>query len=421
MVLVRKNLKSLIRNEPALFAVMLITVFSSAVLLCFSYGLYMNYNVKLIESNAEYKELTIEVNEGQILTKGKLCELVEALPRELTDNVEIFLVNASSGSIADHRPVTDELRTELAERFGSEVMTDDEGRSLRFDENAVITDFDGAIFYFRFRYKDGGYKYIELPESALNDGRTLAGGRFYSDEEYNSGAHVAVGISATEMNSNKAGYLFEDGKAWLWGEQYEIIGTSDANALPTPPITAAPDDLELMPYLNMYLVNALTKTEYQDLKNTAEAVLPGMFRFEELTFPDSESVYVYNNIILISVLIAVMSSVNFVMLYRCILKRRSRVLAIMRLCGCSLAKASWACIIECLIIGIPTFAAGLAVFVPLMKGRLSEIFPYMRGAYSAKVYAVIFVGYIIVLLVMLTAMIAVNIRGSISSALKKRG
>lgn len=419
--MVFKNIRGLVKNEPGLFAVMLITVFSSALLLYFSYGLYQNYNVRLIENSSEYKELVLEVGEGQTLTKGGLCSFVEALPRATADNVEIFLVNAASGSIADHRPVTEELHNELAEKYGGEVMTDEEGRFCGFDENTVLTDYNGAIFYFRFRYKDGGYKYIQLPEESLHDGRTLISGRFWSDEEYNSGAKAAVGPSAAVMTNERVSFLFENGKAWLWGEQYEIIGTAEANALPTPPITAAPDDLELMPYLNLYFVNALTKAEYSDLKNTAEAVLPGMFRFEELTFPDSESVYVYNNIILISVLIAVVSAVNFVMLYRCILKRRSRTLAIMRLCGCSLKRALAACIVECLVIGIPTFAVGLAVFVPLMKGRLSQVFPYIQGAYSAKVYAVIFAGYIIVLLVMLTAMVAVNIRGSISSALKKRG
>lgn len=418
--MVFKNIRGLVKNEPGLFAVMLITVFSSALLLYFSYGLYQNYNVRLIENSSEYKELVLEVGEGQTLTKGGLCSFVEALPRATADNVEIFLVNAASGSIADHRPVTEELHDELAEKYGGEVMTDEEGRFCGFDENTVLTDYSGAIFYFRFRYREGCYRYIELPEEALTDGRTLSSGRLYSDEEYNSGAHVAVGVSAAGM-SGEAGYLFEDGKAWLWGEQYEIIGTAEANALPTPPITAAPDDLELMPYLNLYFVNALTKAEYSGLKNTAEAVLPGMFRFEDISFPDRDSIYVYNNIILISVLIAVVSAVNFVMLYRCILKRRSRTLAIMRLCGCSLKRALAACIVECLVIGIPTFAVGLAVFVPLMKGRLSQVFPYIQGAYSAKVYAVIFAGYIIVLLVMLTAMVAVNIRGSISSALKKRG
>ncbi|MBR6044804.1 MAG: hypothetical protein IKP47_04115 [Ruminococcus sp.] len=418
--MVRKNLKSLIRNEPALFAVMLVTVFSSALLLYFSYGLYMNYNVKLIESNAEYKELTLEVNEGQRLTKGKLCGFVEALPQELTDNIWLFLANARTGSIADHRPVTKELHNELAERYAGSTMTDDEGNSYSFDENLDLSIYNGAIFYFRFRYRDGGYQYIKLGEDVLNDGKTLISGRFYSDEEYNSGAHVAVGVSKSDMSS-EVSYLFEDGKAWLWGEQYEIIGTAGANAIPTPPITAAPDDLELMPYLNLGFDTALTKSGYKQLKDTADALLPGMFRFEELSFPDSESVYVYNNIILISVLIAVVSAVNFVMLYRCILKRRSRTLAIMRLCGCSLARAGAACIAECLIIGAPTFAAGLGVFVPLMKSRLSEVFPYIQGAYSARVYAIIFAGYIIVLLVMLTVMVAVNARGSISLVLKKRG
>ncbi|MBR1393471.1 MAG: ABC transporter permease [Ruminococcus sp.] len=419
--MVFRNIRGLVKNEPGLFAVMLITVFSSALLLYFSYGLYQNYNVRLIENSTEYKELVLEVGEGQTLTKGGLCSFVEALPRATADNVEIFLVNAASGSIADHRPVTEELHNELAEKYGGEVMTDEEGRSFSFDENTVLTDYNGAIFYFRFRYKDGGYKYIELPEESLHDGRTLISGRFWSDEEYNSGAHAAVGTSTAVMTNERLSFLFENGKVWLWGEQYDIIGASDANALPTPPITAAPDDLVLMPHLNLYFLNALTKTEYSDLKNTAEAVLPGMFRFEDISFPDRDSIYVYNNIILISLLIAVMSAVNFVMLYRCILLLRRRSLAIMRLCGCSLKRAAMQYIAECLVISVPAFAVGLGVFIPLMKHVLADIFPYMQGAYSAAVYALIFAAYIVLLMMLLAVTVSVNIRGSISAAVKKRG
>ncbi|MBR1764271.1 MAG: hypothetical protein IJ746_02650 [Ruminococcus sp.] len=416
--MVRKNLRGLVKNEPALLCIMLITVFSSALLLYFSYGLYQNYNVRLTEESTEYTELTLEVNPGMTLTKSGLCSFVEALPRETADNVEIFLATARSGSIADHRPVTDELRAAIAERFGGNIMVDEAGNSSTLDENTVITDYNGAIFYFRFRYNDGGYKYIELPESALHDGRTLSGGRFYTDEEYNTGAHVAVG---GDMGFELSDFLTEDGKAWLWGEEYELIGTAGANALPTPPLTAAPDDLALEPYLGLYFVKALNSTQYADLKNTAEAVLPGMFRFEELTFPDRESAYVYSNIILISVLIAVMSGINFVMLYRCILRRRRRALAITRLCGCSLLRAGAGYVAECLVLSVPAFGAGLAVYIPLMKRRLSGLFPYMEAAYSLRVYAGIFGVYLLVLLLLLTVMTAMSIRGSISAAVRKRG
>lgn len=190
--------------------------------------------------------------------------------------------------------------------------------------------------------------------------------------------------------------------------------------MPTPPITAAPDGLELSPSLYIGFDGAISRAEYKDLRDTAEQVVPGMFRFEEISFPDSDSRYVYSNIILISVLIALMSVVNFSMLYRYILRRRSRTLAILRLSGCSSLRAAAGYIGECLLVGVPTFAAGLAVYVPVMKRRLSGIFPYMQESYSRRIYAGIFGIYTGVMLLCLGAAVALHIRvhRSIAAELK---
>lgn len=415
--MVFKKLRSLVKNEPALFAVMLICVFASALLLCFSYGLYQNYNVKLIESSTEYKELTLDVNEGMTLTKGELCTFIEALPQSVSGNVWLFFVNAKAGSIASHRPVTDELKQQIAKKFEGYIMTDDEGSELAFDENTDLSDWDGAMFCFRFRYQNGAYKLFDT--NGVKD-KLLSSGRMYSDKEYRTGTHVVVGIDDNKLGQNGAAFLLDGSNAWLWGEKYEVIGKAPGNSLPTPPITAAPDELVLEPHLNMCFTNALTNSQYSDMINTAENVLPGMFRFNDLSFPDSESRYVYNNIILISALIAFMSAVNFVMLYQSILKRRSRTAAIFRLCGCSVGRAVACCIAECFIIGVPAFAAGVAVFIPLLKSKLSAVFPYMEGAYSFGVYGAIFAGYILLMLTMTAVISRANIRQSIAASVSGR-
>ncbi len=414
--MVQKNLRGLIKNETALFIIMLICIFSSSLILYFAYGLYQNFNVKLIETNEEYKELALKVNEGQTLTKYKLCAFIEALPESAANNTEIFLVSARAGSIVSHREVDKALKEKIEERFGGQVMTDDKGNELIFDENTDLTDWDGSQFTFRFRYIDGNYKYIDIPEKALNDGKTLVSGRLYSDDEYNSGADVVIGLSRPE--SYTAGLLYEGDKVRLWGKSFEVIGQAGGISVPTPPITAAPDELALEPYLNIYLASALTKEQYQSFKNTADNILPGMFYFEDISFPDSESIYVYNNIMIISVLIAVMSGINFVMLYRSILKRRSRTYAILRLCGCSRQRTILSCITEGLIIGVPAFLSGLLLYIPLMRYKLSDIFPFMVASYSLKVYLGIFLIYITVLLFMLIAMCTASSHDSIKAQLK---
>ena len=416
--MVIKNIRSLIKNETALFLVMALIVFSSALLLYFSYGLYQNFNVKLSEADTEYLELTLEVNKGRVFTKGELLSFIEALKTHTADNVEIFLVTADAGSISSHRKVSDEIKDQIEAEYGNIIMTDDKGNEITFSADTDLTVWDGAVFYFRFRYSDGEFKYIELSESELSDGRMLTSGRLFTDEEYSTGAKVAIGRSGAGQTTSK--YLYEGDKVWLWNEEYEIIGSAGSSFMPTPPITAVPDSLELDPYLTMYFHKSLTSSQYKDIRDTAESVVPGMFVFKDISFPDSESRYVYSNIILISVFIAIMSAVNFVMLYRCILVRRSKTLAIFRICGCSKARAVFNYICECVIISVPVFLIGLFVYIPVMKHWLSGVFPYMKAAYSLSIYTGIFLIYFAVMLLTLSLMMIRTISGSITDTIKNR-
>ena len=149
------------------------------------------------------------------------------------------------------------------------------------------------------------------------------------------------------------------------------------------------------------------------MKSLADEMMPGVLLFPDLPFPDNDSMYLSRNIMLIAALIAVLSVLNFVMLYYFILQRRSRSLAIFRMTGCTAGRAVRMYLSECLLLGIPVYFAGLGVFLLLMKRVLSEIFPFMEAAFDLRVYASIFGIWIAAMLLLLTGMISRHVRHGI--------
>lgn len=123
---------------------------------------------------------------------------------------------------------------------------------------------------------------------------------------------------------------------------------------------------------------------------------------------------------MISVLIAVLSVINFAMLYNFIFKKRSRQLAIMRICGCTPLRAWGICLGECCVVCVPVFLVGMLTYIPFMNGVLADIFVYMEESYSNTIYAAIFIIYIVILLVIMGMRLLVQINKTLSES-QKRG
>lgn len=140
-------------------------------------------------------------------------------------------------------------------------------------------------------------------------------------------------------------------------------------------------------------INSLTKNE------------PFLY-FSDQAIPDSESIYLYNNIMLISALIAALTIINFAGLYHFIVRRRMRQLAVFRICGCTALRALATCLAECVAICVPIFLAGMAIYIPIMKNVFAPFFPYMEAAYTPGIYAAIFGIYVIILLFIMGGMLS---------------
>lgn len=366
MKYILRNIRSLIKNEPLIFAVMIVCVFASSWVLTFAYGLYQNYNVQKTEADIESKELVLSLREDKSVTRTDL----ERFFAEISDET----LNAANLLYCD------------AELPGFPTERGDYGRAA-----------------FRFTIHNGRYQSSSYIKEQWEKKGQITSGRFFSDDDEKNGANVA--LIYTDMGEwNEATLAIKTGENTirLFDKEYEIIGTYDGfGGVPLIPFLSIPEDLELSAPAFMFEKN-LTKSQYEEIRSAAGRAVPETFVFPDLAFPDTENIYIYNNIMLICALIAVLTVINFASLYNYIISKRIRQHAVFKLCGCTSFKATGFYLAECAIICVPVFMIGTASYIPVMKFFLSPIFPYMKDAYSPVIYAVIFALYIIILVIIMS-------------------
>ncbi len=393
------NIRNLIRNEKFIFAVMLVCIFVSAWIMTFSYGLYQNYYSMRVEGEIESREISPTIAKGETLTKGEFALYLNSLPDSVLN--EMNVIYCSSMFSFEHSS------------SGSNYMID-------------------VIAASRFTVHDGEFHNSQYILDIWNKRALIASGRYFDDSEEANGVRCAMipsywydsgGFSTDEAMGalpNESSYtdiITEDGKVKLFGEDYEIIGTHSSNGVVVP-FLSLPNDVALGE-LTMSFENSISRKSYDELKYTASSVIPGKLIFPELPFPDEETIYIYNNIMLISVLIAALSVTNFALLYDFIFKKRRRQFAIMRICGCTGLRVWGMCLGECCMMCVPVFLLGMATFIPFMHGFLSDIFIYMEDSYTPVIYAAIFAIYMIMLLIIMGVKLLIQINKTLSEAQKK--
>lgn len=324
---------------------LLLNVIVSCVVICFSYGLYQNYNVILQEGKQDdYKQLSVicdkqfqsETEYGfhkSGITVGMLKEFLLSLSPETQENLvcagcTIMLENnlycfegADTGLCGfdfEIRTVDGELA--LSEKWSS-VLTEEEFREgkkvaalsrKRFDENETTAEVlyltDGNIITSYTRTLSDGEKYITI-----------------NGEKY----EIRILDSSLDKPRN---YTYKD----------DEIDITDRAFIP---LTSLPDDLELNMLLEdtpilLNLNKAVTRSQYNDIQSCLADATQNRAALPPVEFTEVGEIYYYRTVLLISVVIAVLTAINMAILYRYILQRRSSDLAVMRICGCSKVRAT---------------------------------------------------------------------------------
>lgn len=371
------NIRNLAKHEKFIFAVMLICVFVSAWIMTFSYGLYQNFYAMRQEGEDLGKIAGPGIVEGETLTYGEIKSYLDALPSEVLNGCDLIMCMSTY-------------------TYPSTASPDGTGHQFLFS---------------RFTVKNGSYQISSaIADEWASSGITI--GSFLSDDDEAFGNKVVmIGVDDKDPD-----LIINDSTAVIYGNEYKIVGKHTSNGLIVPFLSVPPETPSYSVALRFE--RTMTTAIYNTLAETADEVIPGKLEFPPLELPDKESLYIYNNIMIISVFVAALTIANFAFLYYYIFGKRRRALVIMRICGCTAVRAVGICLGECCFICVSVFLAGMFTYIPFMKLVLSPRFKFMEASYSAWIYAAIFGIYIVMLVVIMVILIASQIGKSLAEGRK---
>ena len=369
-----KNLLSFFTDSKLVAVLAVISIFVSSVVINFSYGIYQNYNV-ILENNVSDGELVMSVvfmntgnEKGQYVNKKMFMECVDEIAISSLDFNERISVIAVDGILDNN---TADFR--FGVRDGHISISDD------FAENS---DANGMI--------KGDY---------WGDIDEIEGNRVALCYDYRIGT-----VDTPYINS----ILKDEDTLIICGMEYKIIGYQEWNIDGVMvPINSVDDDTYLKSVLIMF-DRGITKPTYECISKIFKDKLGDLAYVVEISELDVDSRYTYKTVIIIAVLTALIAAFNFMILYRYILSRRQRKTAIYRLCGLTVNKASLYNLVECILITVPVYLLGLVLYDKVIMPYLDDFFPYMRDAYTDKLYLCLFTIYLAISVIVCSIQICVD-------------
>ena len=383
---ISKNLKSQFTKQGVISLLLVINIIVSALVICFSYGLYQHYNIVIDKGGKQPTSLKLYGNPDYItydergvpfsgVTFQNVIDLAKALPDETAQKLSFL------------------IKTPL---------------------EADVFDIGYGAFTFCFMCNDGEIHSsgVMFPEGAYPNGEKVA---MVSTEQLEDN----FGPTLQKFNGLEVSSIplsADDKEIIVDGEEYEVVIFENENGgtIPDIPVTSV-EPSTLIRYAQSYVMIIyidvrLTTADYNNIEQAVESIMGDVAYLEKPEITDITETYYYKTIIIISVVIAILAAINMAILYRYILEKRSSELAIFRICGCSKAKAVMSYLIECMLINAPLFALTQLCYHKLIMPKLSDLFPHMQGAYSFKLYAAIFGIYVVASLVVMLIMIVATIR-----------
>lgn len=362
------NIKELLKQEKVIFIVVLICIFLSSFALNFTYGLSYNYTMEKANADDNLKHVSSYINQESAPTHKQVQNFVESLSDDTLSNLRFYF----SGSV-------DEYNDEAWNCLES-----------------------------RFTYKNGEYGQAEIIAQSYRE-NIKEGTPITNEDEKNGNLVAVVNCDITNRgehrNETTLKLTDENGYLNLFGNKYKIIGADSISTVPTVPFLTIPDDFV---YDDVAIISSdvvFTRAQYDEIQMAADINMPGAITFPELELPDTDAIKMYNNIIVIAILLSVLSVLNFSVLFDFILKKQNHTTAILRLCGCSKLKAILVNIGECILISVPVYFIGTLFYTIILKTSLKKLFSFIADAYSFKIYMMIFATYFVILLVIMSIVI----------------
>lgn len=379
-----KNIKFFFIDNWIIFILLIISVITSSIVIFFAYGVYQNYNTilnyKEDDSYDDYIWVDYENTNSEYVTKEDLMNCLSEIDR-----------------------ISNGLQEQI----------------VQYNVEGVLDD---NSYEFKFIYSNGKFKVAEEFKENLKEYGNLTEGTYWSDYEEENGICVAL-ISDPDVfgDISALSSIRYGSQLKIGGKIYDIIGKQAWNEKGAMfPFSTISDD-QLLTSTFISFNSAVSVKTYNQIRNIFNNYMGDKAIFEEIKMLDKETYYTYKTVILISVFIALIAAINFMILYRYIMSTRKRTTAIFRILGLTPAKLNFMNMSECIILIVPFFILGMVLYQTVFLPRLHTYFVYMQDAYTPFVYFLLFVIFISVSLIVIGIMLLVMSRKRILELIKDRG
>ncbi len=378
MKYIYKNIKSFFIEEKLIFNLVIICIFFSGIIFNFSFGIYHEFKRLSYEDIYGTKELCISFNGlwNDNITKGEMMKVISLLDEDITNDIDyIFIVGYFPGD---------------------DIMVENK-------------------FEFHFAIRDGRITYVKDVYNNIVQLGFWVSGEYFTKSQYENGELVALcggiydpyyGFDESYKYGDKDGYVYIDGK------KYRCIGYQRATYTPWIPITTVSDDFNIE-YIAFVTYETMTKKEYVTITSAIKEQFGDAADIPDYPIPDSDDTKLYNSIIIICILIAVISSVVYAVLYQYIIYQRKRNLNIYRICGFTLKNARKLYMTECMAIASVCYIISVIFFHAIILPQLEKIYYFIGESYSLSSYLQLGIIYFVIVYIILKIMMVTNLRNDI--------
>ena len=280
-----KNIKFFFIDNWIIFILLIISVITSSIVIFFAYGVYQNYNTilnyKEDDSYDDYIWVDYENTNSEYVTKEDLMNCLSEIDR-----------------------ISNGLQEQI----------------VQYNVEGVLDD---NSYEFKFIYSNGKFKVAEEFKENLKEYGNLTEGTYWSDYEEENGICVAL-ISDPDVfgDISALSSIRYGSQLKIGGKIYDIIGKQAWNEKGAMfPFSTISDD-QLLTSTFISFNSAVSVKTYNQIRNIFNNYMGDKAIFEEIKMLDKETYYTYKTVILISVFIALIAAINFMILYRYIINKK---------------------------------------------------------------------------------------------------
>ena len=392
-----KNIRLFATKNTLVFILFLVSLFVSVTVLLAAYGIYTEYHEK--------SDRDIQGTLGLYDSQGNKLE---------ESDLEYLLFQQGFDKYYERPMKFEECRGffyDLGTIFGDKLdYIDFTCLPEHINEMELLNNVDIEEGYVPFISIISAYKDDKVVPSTVS-ADIVKLGRNFTDKEFETNAKVCI-VGMEELQKHNHEYMDlteENGTYYVTtnGVKYEVVGylNPEAMCVVIPP-SVAPGNCYVGSGFDIKLNDVPTAEEYREFTELVSYYFADLItEVTEMPVANIDTEYFYNTNIWISVIIALAAAINLAVLYQYVLVSRRKTLAIFRLVGATKNRIRRLYILETTLISSVMFVISTVIFNVAIKPFIIEVYPYIENLYTLKVYAIMFLIYMAVTVVILNIMI----------------